>query len=373
MQDVDAVVVGSGPNGLAAAIVLAQAGLVGPRPRGGGHRRRRRALGRADAAGIRPRRLLGDPSARGRVAVLPHAAARRARRRVDRAAGRARASVRRRYRGRCSSARRMRPRRASATTRPLAAASSRRSRAMPSRCSRICSGRSIVPSHPLALGRFGARAAPPATTLARLAFRGEKARGVFAGLSAHSMLRLDRPPSAAFGLMLGLLAHAVGWPLPRGGSQRISDALASYLRSLGGEIETGHRVESLAELGDARPVLLDVDAAAACSRWPATGSRAATGAGSSATATGRACSSSTGRSTGRSRGEPRSARAPRPCTSEPRWRRSQRRRSRRDAARSRSGRTSCSPSRACSTRRARRRGSTRPGRTATSRTARRST
>jgi phytoene dehydrogenase-like protein len=81
---------------------------------------------------------------------------------------------------------------------------------------------------------------------------------VFAGLSAHSMLRLDRPPSAAFGLMLGLLAHAVGWPLAQGGSQRISDALAAYLRSLGGEIETGHRVESLAELGEARPVLLDV-------------------------------------------------------------------------------------------------------------------
>ncbi len=114
------------------------------------------------------------------------------------------------------------------------------------------------PSHPLALGRFSARAAPPATTLARFSFRGAKARGVFAGLSAHSMLRLDRPPSAAFGLMLGLLAHAVGWPLPRGGSQRISDALASYLRSLGGEIETGHRVESLAELGEARTVLLDV-------------------------------------------------------------------------------------------------------------------
>ena len=72
------------------------------------------------------------------------------------------------------------------------------------------------------------------------------------------MLPLDRPPSAAFGLMLGLLGHAVGWPLPRGGSQRIADALASYLRSLGGEIETGHRVESLAELGDARAVLLDV-------------------------------------------------------------------------------------------------------------------
>ena len=115
-----------------------------------------------------------------------------------------------------------------------------------------------VPAHPISLARFGVRAAPPATTLARMAFRGEKARGLFAGLAAHSMLRLDRPPSAAFGLMLGLLGHAVGWPFARGGSQRVSDALASYLRALGGEIETGHRVESLAELGDTRTVLLDV-------------------------------------------------------------------------------------------------------------------
>jgi phytoene dehydrogenase-like protein len=115
-----------------------------------------------------------------------------------------------------------------------------------------------LPAHPLALARFSAPAALPATLLARLSFRGAKARAVFAGLSAHSMLRLDRPPSAAFGLTLGLLAHAVGWPFPQGGSQRISDALASYLRSLGGEIETGRRVESLAELGEARPVLLDV-------------------------------------------------------------------------------------------------------------------
>jgi phytoene dehydrogenase-like protein len=115
-----------------------------------------------------------------------------------------------------------------------------------------------VPAHPIALARFGVRAAPPATTLARLSFRGQKARGLFAGLAAHSMLRLDRPPSAAFGLMLGLLGHSVGWPFPRGGSQRLSDALASYLRALGGEIETGRRVESLAELGDTRAVLLDV-------------------------------------------------------------------------------------------------------------------
>src|SRR4029079_2344935 len=115
-----------------------------------------------------------------------------------------------------------------------------------------------LPAHPLLLAPFGARAALPATAIARLSFRGARARGLFAGLAAHSMLPLERPPSAAFGLMLGLLAHAVGWPLPRGGSQRLSDALAFHLRSLGGEIETGRRVDSLAELGDVRPVLLDL-------------------------------------------------------------------------------------------------------------------
>jgi phytoene dehydrogenase-like protein len=115
-----------------------------------------------------------------------------------------------------------------------------------------------VPAHPLLLARFGARAALPATTVARLSFDGARARGVFAGLAAHSMLPLGRPPTAAFGLVLGLLGHAVGWPFPRGGSQRLSDALASYLRALGGEIETGRRVESLAELGDADVVLLDI-------------------------------------------------------------------------------------------------------------------
>ena len=115
-----------------------------------------------------------------------------------------------------------------------------------------------VPAHPLTLARFGLRALLPATTVARRSFRGARARGLFAGLAAHSMLPLQRPPSAAFGLMLGLLGHAVGWPFPRGGSQELSDALASYLRSLGGEIETGRRVGSLADLGETRPVLLDV-------------------------------------------------------------------------------------------------------------------
>jgi phytoene dehydrogenase-like protein len=115
-----------------------------------------------------------------------------------------------------------------------------------------------VPAHPLALARFSAGAGLPASALARAAFRGPMARGFFAGMSAHSMLPLSKPASAAFGLVLGLLGHSVGWPFPRGGSQRIADALVAYLRSLGGEVETGHRVESLGELGDASAVLLDV-------------------------------------------------------------------------------------------------------------------
>jgi phytoene dehydrogenase-like protein len=98
----------------------------------------------------------------------------------------------------------------------------------------------------------------PASTLARTAFRDEPARALFAGLAAHAMLPLTRVPSGAYGLVLGLLGHSTGWPLARGGSQALADALASYLRSLGGEIETGRHVGSLAELGSPRVILLDV-------------------------------------------------------------------------------------------------------------------
>jgi phytoene dehydrogenase-like protein len=114
-----------------------------------------------------------------------------------------------------------------------------------------------VPRHPLALARFGLAALRPAASLARGKFDGEPARALFAGLAAHSILPLEKPVTASFGLVLGVTGHAVGWPLPRGGSQRIADALASYLRSLGGEIVTGQPVESLDEL-DARTILCDV-------------------------------------------------------------------------------------------------------------------
>ncbi len=115
-----------------------------------------------------------------------------------------------------------------------------------------------VPAHPLTFGRFAVQAAWPATILARTLFREPAAQAVLAGLAAHSILPLERIPSAAFGLMLGLLAHGVGWPVAQGGSQTIADALASYLRTLGGEIVTGWMVESVDELPQAKTILLDI-------------------------------------------------------------------------------------------------------------------
>ena len=114
------------------------------------------------------------------------------------------------------------------------------------------------PRHPIAMARFGLRAIRSARGLAESRFKGERARALFAGLSAHSFLPLDRFPSAAFGLVLGTTGHAVGWPMPKGGSQSISNALASYLTSLGGEIALGRRVESMDELEPSRDVLFDL-------------------------------------------------------------------------------------------------------------------
>jgi phytoene dehydrogenase-like protein len=114
------------------------------------------------------------------------------------------------------------------------------------------------PRHPIVATRFGLGAIRSAKGLAEARFTGERARALFGGLAAHSMLRLTRTPSAAFGLMLGLTAHSVGWPMARGGSQAIADAMIAHLRSLGGEVETGRRVESLDELPAARALLLDL-------------------------------------------------------------------------------------------------------------------
>jgi phytoene dehydrogenase-like protein len=114
-----------------------------------------------------------------------------------------------------------------------------------------------LPRHPLLLARFGLNALLPATTLARR-FRGESAKALFAGIAAHSFLPLDKPLSASFGLVLAAAAHAVGWPIPRGGAQAISDALASYLVSLGGTVRTSAPVDRLADLPPCDLILCDV-------------------------------------------------------------------------------------------------------------------
>jgi phytoene dehydrogenase-like protein len=105
-----------------------------------------------------------------------------------------------------------------------------------------------IPRHPFLLARFGLHAVLPATALCRLFFRGDRARAIFAGLAAHSFLSLDAPLSSAIAIVLGGAAHAVGWPVPRGGAQAIPDALAAHLRGLGGRIHASRRISSLADL-----------------------------------------------------------------------------------------------------------------------------
>jgi phytoene dehydrogenase-like protein len=115
-----------------------------------------------------------------------------------------------------------------------------------------------LPRRPLLMARFGLRAIQPAATLARRTFDTEEARALFAGMAAHITIPLEKITTAAGGLMLGMLAHAIGWPFARGGSQSIATALASYLRALGGEIQTGVWVRSMGDIPPARVVLFDV-------------------------------------------------------------------------------------------------------------------
>lgn len=115
-----------------------------------------------------------------------------------------------------------------------------------------------IPSHPVGFVGFGALALQPATMFGNLAFHGTRARAIFTGMAAHSILPLTRPPTAAFGLMLGMLAHAVGWPMVKGGSQVLADAMATYLRQLGGMIHTNYPVNDLDSLpSHAGAVLFD--------------------------------------------------------------------------------------------------------------------
>ncbi|WP_439564126.1 phytoene desaturase family protein [Microcella sp.] len=257
-SDVDAVVVGAGPNGLVAAVRLAEAGLrvlvleAADRP-GGGLRSeqltlpgfvhdlgatvhalglaspamRALDLGREGLELVHPPTPLGHAIDAGRSALLHRS--------IDATAeglgrdGRA-------WRGMLA--------RLSANWPGLAA-----SVLDPTR----------LPPHDLgALLGFGARGLWPASLVGRTVFRDEPARALFAGLAAHAAVPLGQPLTTGIGLMLGGLAHGVGWPVARGGSQSVADALVARLTSLGGELRTGHRVTSLAELPSARVVVLDL-------------------------------------------------------------------------------------------------------------------
>jgi phytoene dehydrogenase-like protein len=114
-----------------------------------------------------------------------------------------------------------------------------------------------LPRRPFMMARFGWLAIQSARGLATSRFRGPRARALFAGLGAHSMLPLESTVSAAAGLMLGTLAHAVGWPMAAGGSQHIAEALAGLLKSLGGQIETDRSITALDELPSARTVFFN--------------------------------------------------------------------------------------------------------------------
>jgi phytoene dehydrogenase-like protein len=114
-----------------------------------------------------------------------------------------------------------------------------------------------LPAHPLALAGYGRHAVLPAAAVVRR-WETDEARAIVAGAAAHAMMPLTAPPTAGVGLLLTGLAHAVGWPVVAGGSARITEALADALREAGGSIETGRWVSSLAELPIATAVLLDV-------------------------------------------------------------------------------------------------------------------
>ena len=257
----DAIVIGAGPNGLAAAIVLAQSGyatlLVEARETVGGGARsaeltlpgfshdvcsaihpmavvspffRSLPLAGLGVTFIEPPAALAHPLDDGTAAVLHQSVAATAESLgADRAA----------YLSHLG---------------PLAKNASKDDRALfadllaPLR----------FPAHPFAMARFGLSALRSAEGLAKSWFAGPHARALFAGCAAHSFLPLDATASAAIGLALLVTGHAAGWPVIRGGSQQLSNALAAHFRALGGEIETGRPVRSLDDLPQAKALLFDV-------------------------------------------------------------------------------------------------------------------
>ena len=255
--DADAIVVGSGPNGLAAAVTLAAAGLrvhviEGAATPGGGCRTEELTLPgfrhdvcsaahplalaspffrRFDPAarGVRfahPEVVYAHPLDGGRAAVVTRSV-------PDTAAGLGRDEAA--YR------RLMQPLVAGGNAVADAVLSSMRRPPVPSR----------------ALAEYAVLGLLPAAAVARL-FATEEARGLFAGVATHAMLPLTSSPTAGAGLLLGSLAHTVGWPVVAGGSARLTDAMVEAIVASGGQVETGRWVRSLADLPPAPATLLDI-------------------------------------------------------------------------------------------------------------------
>lgn len=254
--DYDAIVVGSGPNGLAAAITLQQAGLSvllveGKDTVGGGMRTAELTLPgfhhdicsavHPMAAGslffktlplaehgleyIHPPVLAAHPFDDGKAAVLKASLDETAR-----LLGRDEEQYRRFYE-------------------PIL-------RLWPSIAEDVL-GALRIPRNPIGLARFGLKALPSAKYISRI-FHTREAKGLWAGMAAHSLQPLSSLTTSAIGLVLTVNGHLGGWPIPKGGSQHIADALASYFRSLGGKIETGFYVTSLSQLPSAKTVLFDI-------------------------------------------------------------------------------------------------------------------
>ncbi len=116
----------------------------------------------------------------------------------------------------------------------------------------------LLTSQPFRMARIGLLSFPSATSLAGYWFKGERVKALFAGIAAHSVLSLDEPFSAGAAVMLGAVAHAVGWPIPRGGANAITRALLAHLATLGGTVRTSSRVDSLRELQGYDLTLCDV-------------------------------------------------------------------------------------------------------------------
>jgi phytoene dehydrogenase-like protein len=122
-----------------------------------------------------------------------------------------------------------------------------------------------IPAAPVGMARFGINALRPATWLAKTKFRGEAARALFAGHAAHSVMPLDASCTSAIGMMLSLAGHSVGWPIAKGGTANLTNALVAHLKSLGGELLCSNRVTSIEALPPARAYLFDTSPSALAS------------------------------------------------------------------------------------------------------------